>query len=311
MRSTNALRGISGGMIQIVHGLEVLVRALGVEPRFGHTLTGVEAIDAGGPRRMRLHFADGASVDARHVVLAMPQRPLQALTLTPQNPVADDLDSVIGIGLLKLFFVIDQPWWEDHRPANRYANDLPCRELHYWKSRDRTKGFMMLYTDRPALHFWADYELGSAADLELPQDRAVRWFLKHERARTELDTGNPRLWRRFVQYARDYEHNDFTVDRLLACGLRDWSRAPYGAAVHVWRPRRESWNVMKSLTAFSLDGGPPAVHVCTDAYSDHQGFIEGALRSTARVLTYFSTGGAADRFSARTFLEQWALGDSQ
>ncbi len=68
---------------------------------------------------------------------------------------------------------------------------------------------------------------------------------------------------------------------------------------------------MKSLTAFSLDGGPPAVHVCTDAYSDHQGFIEGALRSTARVLTYFSTGGAADRFSARTFLEQWALGDSQ
>ena len=97
---------------------------------------------------------------------------------------------------------------------------------------------------------------------------------------------NRRLWRRFVQYARDYEHNDFTMERLLACGIRDWGKDPYGAAVHVWKPRAKSWEVADAFTAFSLDGRTTNVHICGDAYSDYQGFIEGALRSAGRVLSY-------------------------
>jgi monoamine oxidase len=257
---------------------------------------------------VRLHFQNQQPVDARHVILAMPQRPLQKLRFEPANPIRRELDAIVGIPLLKLFFVIDQPWWEDGRPANRFANDLPSREIHYWKSRDKTKGLLMVYTDRPALHFWADYmSPGGAIEPDAVQEEAARWFLNSERARTEHETGNPRLWRRFVQYARDYEHNDFTVDRLLACGMRDWGRDPYGAAVHVWRPRHESWTVMKTLTAFSLGSAPATVHICGDAYSDHQGFIEGALRSAGRVLSYFSSGTASDCFAVASFLDAWAL----
>jgi hypothetical protein len=79
------------------------------------------------------------------------------------------------------------------------------------------------------------------------------------------------------------------MERLLACGIRDWGKDPYGAAVHVWRPGQQSWAVAHKLAAFSLNGGLPNVHICGDAYSDYQGFIEGALRSAGMVLRMLRT----------------------
>ncbi len=163
----------------------------------------------------------------------------------------------------------------------------------------------MIYTDRPALHFWADYltaaqpgidrcdggvEAQEDDELCREQQTASVWILRRTKERTAPQGINRRLWRRFVQYARDYEHNDFTMERLLACGIRDWGKDPYGAAVHVWKPRAKSWEVADAFTAFSLDGRTTNVHICSDAYSDYQGFIEGALRSAGRVLSYLRSG---------------------
>ena len=43
------------------------------------------------------------------------------------------------------------------RAPNRFAADLPTRELYYFKSKGKTKGMIMVYTDRPATEFWSDY----------------------------------------------------------------------------------------------------------------------------------------------------------
>lgn len=308
LRSTNSLRGISGGMSRIVTELKKKLDSYGIQVSYGHTLVGLKETEHRGGHAVRLYFKDQDPVDAAHVVLALPRRPLHKLQLDPQNPIKNELDSVIGIPLLKLFFIVDQPWWEDDRPANRFANDLPTREIHYWKNKDRSKGMVMVYTDNPALQFWTDYLTGTGGtESEAIQEKATCWFLKSDQAHTEDDTDNPRLWRRFVQYARDYEHNDFTVDRLLACGMRDWSKDPYGAAVHVWRPRQESWTVMQKLAAFTMGRAPKTVHICGDAYSDYQGFIEGALRSAARVLDYFDAGTVSDELEVESFLARWGL----
>jgi hypothetical protein len=301
----------------------------GVQLHTGCTLVGLEplrdpaagaagasAVDSGG-NRVRLRFADGSTVIARDVVLALPQRPLARLDL---QPLRRDINSVVGIPLLKVFFIVDQPWWEDNRPSNRFAADLPTREIYYWKSKDKSKGVLMIYTDRPALQFWTDYlhapaaesgderDVDAAADTnELRQEKAATWLPDDDGGRSEDRLPNRRLWHRFVQYARDYEHNDFTADRLIACGMRDWGREPYDGAVHVWRPRQKSWEVMSRMTAFGLSEGATNVHVCGDAYSDYQGFIEGALRSTARVLTYFVSGDAGAPFDEKRFLEKMRL----
>lgn len=75
--------------------------------------------------------------------------------------------------------------------------------------------------------------------------------------------------------------------RVVKFGIRDWSRDPYGAACHTWRPGAKSWEVLERLKAFSLpasDGDPKNVHICGEAYSDYNGFIEGALRTSDDVL---------------------------
>jgi flavin-dependent amine oxidoreductase len=154
---------------------------------------------------------------------------------------------------------------------NSYASNVPTRELHYWMRKDGTKGMIMIYTDRPGTQFWSDY---------LPrfeeQDEAEKWTKQK---------GNARLRLKFEQYLLENEVKDFKRGNLLAYGIRDWSKDPYGAACHAWRPGRKSWEVIERLKAFSIGKrGLPNVHICGEAYSDYQGFIEGALRSAAIVL---------------------------
>src|SRR6185436_20085274 len=67
------------------------------------------------------------------------------------------LDAVMPIPLLKVFMVVDNPFWEDDRPANQYAYTVPTREVHYWKSGDKRTGLLMLDADRPGNQFWTDY----------------------------------------------------------------------------------------------------------------------------------------------------------
>jgi monoamine oxidase len=293
--------------------LEALTRAgVNMAVQCQHQLTNLHHTGEG----VVLTFAGKEPVVARRVILALPKRPLEHVEGLPA-PVTESLNTVVGLPLLKAFFLIDQPWWEDDRPANRFAGDLPTRELHYVKSQKKTKGMIMVYTDRPATQFWTDY-ITEDAKIQRGHDFAYQrirrqteaktWCLEKAQVYSEYDTPNPRLWRRFVQYARDYEHNDFTFDRLLACGIRDWGKEPYGGAAHAWRPGERSWEVIQQFTAFSLEEHRQLhiVHICGEAYSDHQGFIEGALRSAARVLQYIDNP-TSTTFSAVEFTKHWAL----
>ncbi|MAT73460.1 MAG: hypothetical protein CMJ58_28595 [Planctomycetaceae bacterium] len=55
----------------------------------------------------------------------------------------------------------------------------------------------------------------------------------------------------------------------------------------------KSWEVRKAFHAFSLsEEGPKNVHICGEAYSDYQGFIEGALSSADDVLHTFGIDSA-------------------
>jgi len=322
MRSTNSLRGIHGGMEVLIRRIAERLEAYA--PRVEHPrvrvrvhlsrrLTGLRPVKPHRPGEVAtvaLDFGADGVVKAAEVVLALPKQPLEKL---PLPTVRRHLDGVIGIPLLKAFFVVDQPWWDESRKANTASGDLPTREIHYVTSRDRTKGMILVYTDRPGLQFWTEYVTdGFTPEGDYhrltEQENALTWCLREGRILSEDQTGNPRLWRRFVQYARDYEHDDFNVDRLVAVGIRDWGKEPFGGACHAWKPGVKSWEVIREFTAFPLDAGGPAIlHICGEAYSDYQGFIEGSLRSVGRVLEWYRSGTSADGFDASGFLRGWRL----
>jgi hypothetical protein len=63
-------------------------------------------------------------------------------------------------------------------------------------------------------------------------------------------------------------------------GIRDWSKEPYCAGCHAWKAGVKSWEVRERMKAFALLGrSRKNIHVCGEAYSGYQGFIEGALQS--------------------------------
>jgi hypothetical protein len=315
IRSSGSLRGVRGGMSRIIWKLlEELYKERENTPSLciqkGRKVIGLQSDDYG---ISVIVENEKEVIKARRVILAMPKRPLEEISWNgkpPQRKLKEALNAVTCLPLLKCFFVIERPWWEDNRPLNRNAADLPTRELLYVKSNDRTKGLIMIYTDRPAITFWSDYLRTKESNQNQPdqeptedpqlesQEIAKTWFLNlrkeplHPGAPQEnriivKESGYPRLWQRFVQFARDYEHHDFTQDRLLACGMRDWGKSPFGAAAHGWLPGVMSWKHIEFLEAFSLNQDASEIkniHICGEAFSDYQGFIEGSLRSAKRVL---------------------------
>ena len=76
----------------------------------------------------------------------------------------------------------------------------------------------------------------------------------HDRAQINRDPELPRA------FARRMKIDPATI---LAYGIRDWGREPYGGAGHLWRPGFEPWNVSDRLEAFSLTGRAP--RTCTSA----------------------------------------------
>jgi len=209
------------------------------------------------------------------------------------------------MALLKCFFILKNPFWEDDRPASRYAYTTPTRELHYQKNHDKTRGMIMIYTDRPGTQFWSDYlvddlkvELRQSGlpgadfqSIKRHQPNAQVW--KWEKQPDVDDSGwqsrkfakNDRLLRTFLSYAREEGADSTTADRVLVAGMHDWGLRPYEGACHAWRPGSDPAAVMSHFQAFSLSGTvEKRLHICGEAYSDYQGFIEGALRSAANVL---------------------------
>jgi hypothetical protein len=85
------------------------------------------------------------------------------------------------------------------------------------------------------------------------------------------------------------ESHELTEAELLESvhtyGIRDWAREPFGAGCHAWAIGARSWEVLERIKAFWLSGAESNechgnVHICGEAISDYQGFIEGALRTS-------------------------------
>ena len=245
------LRGVRGGMERITEQMLARVKGNGIEVRLHHPLLAVTP----GERKVTLVFNTG-EFTADHVILAIPPYPLRAVHGLPDD-IRALLHAVLRLPLLKCFFVVKDPWWHEDTP-NRGIGDFPARELHYYRQGDR--GNVMVYADRPCLNFWGRY---------------VRPGY-HDRAQIN---GDPELPRAFARRMK------IDPAAVLAYGIRDWGRAPYGGAGHLWRPGFEPWEVSARLEAFSLTGrGPANVHICGEAFSDFQGFMEGALRSAHSAL---------------------------
>jgi Flavin containing amine oxidoreductase len=307
-RTSNQLVGIRGGMQRITETMEDSM----TKDRLDRESKLVGITDAkDGAITLTFTKTEGGKAyaetwKAKHVILALPTGPLRELAKRSAAVLYQDLDrdlaSVFGFPLLKFFVSVKERWWNvDATVANRYATLIPTRELHYWRSATpgSRKGLVMVYTDRPASTFWSNYiqHEPQSNGGRAPAPSEARESLIPSGFQSEPEIGPPktnvRLVNKAIQYLKLYGLNR-NRKGIEFYGIRDWGREPYLGAAHSWFPERRSWEVMKRLSAFAIGPGKhrtkpdhqeqATLHVCGEAYSDYQAFIEGALRSAAHVL---------------------------
>jgi monoamine oxidase len=77
-------------------------------------------------------------------------------------------------------------------------------------------------------------------------------------------------------------HGMDDIPEPVAACYQDWTVAPYGGAVHHWQVGVESDDAMAAVLKPIPDLD---LFVCGEAYSRHQGWVEGALETAEAVLT--------------------------
>ncbi|HAL28340.1 MAG TPA: amine oxidase [Chloroflexi bacterium] len=230
-------------------------------------------------------------VRARSVILAMPRRSLELLD--PSGPVLGDpgfrklLTTVTPIPLFKSFVAYHQPWWETLGiTSGRSVTDLPLRQTYYWSSTPKKNSVLLAtYDDTLNISFWQglagdprpyglelDHLPKGARDGIRASKVDDRWMA--HRAPTALVD---EIHRQLVEM-----HGVPNAPRPYAAVYHDWADDPFGGGVNWWNIGVKSWRVIPKM-AHPVSTIP--AYVCGEAYSDTQGWVEGALRTAEIVLT--------------------------
>jgi monoamine oxidase len=262
-KTRERLRGVKGGMENITRALTAALARAGVVVETGRRLAGLRTVRGG----VRLTFAEGPAVTAGRVVLAVPPPALAPLANALPEQVREALHAVRPVNLLKIFFRVKDPWWSLGAPPNRGANAALTREIHLMGpvagEHGRPEGMVMIYTDEPYSELWR-----KAASAPLGTQ---------DTARSGPDAGLTDLLARVLPESRG---------KVLSVAMRDWSLPPCGGGAWFWQPGYRPWEVWSAVSRFSLADdveGRDNVHLCGEAFSDYQGFIEGALRTSSQV----------------------------
>ena len=294
---------IAGGSSRLTDELMARLRAHpNITLAGGHTLLAFRPIGLGqSTLELDVKTQSGTTqIQTERLVLALPRQPLVKLGGHLPDHIAEQLDSVNGFPMLKVFFVCNTPWWTHEQAPQQYANCMPTREIHYFR-RDPDldhdgHGMVLLYMDRPSTEFWRHYIVDAERHDRAEVDQNARivdafaLFVARDVKRSLESNQTTSL--KLTEHARRIfsemslnEATSYIRGSIITYGIRDWARAPYGAANHGWQPGVRSWKVMDAFKAFDFGSGAKNVHIVGEAYSDYQGFIEGALNSVELAVT--------------------------
>jgi monoamine oxidase len=300
--------GFRRGFQQVPLTLQARVEKAGGRVQCNARITGFDYRDG----LITLHFAQGPSVTAKALILAMPRRALELIQpqsqVLQQEAVQTLIRSVTPRPLFKIFTTYAHPWWlAAGVEAGRTTTDLPVRQTYYWPKDDgqpAKQGRAMLmasYDDGLNIGFWDSFrpkrgvawlqEGVSSPSADRPEQQAAAHLglkMFHNATANQDPEADP--WQRYLAPEAMVEeiqrqlatiHGLPFVPKVLDASFRDWGDDPFGGGWNSWNIGVESWHVKEKI----LQPDPSApVYICGEAYSDAQGWVEGALQTADALL---------------------------
>lgn len=295
-------KGFKKGFQQVSLSLAELFGKEGGDVRLNHRLSGFDWKDSG-VQLVMVETVNGKTVEktieAKSLILAMPRRSLDLVT--PNSPPLNDIQELIGSvtprPLFKLFTTYTNPWWRaagytDARgnfipvQAGRTVTDLPVRQTYYWPREDgkpATEGPSMLmasYDDGTNIGYWDG----------LRPRRRQAWKEHQEVAAPEhpFRASSSRDENPWFQYQASAPmvaevsrqlgliHGLSYTPEVRNAAFRDWGDDPFGGGWNSWNIGVKSQYVRDKIVQ-PFDNRD--LYICGEAYSDAQGWVEGALQT--------------------------------
>lgn len=296
-------RAFQHGFQQVSLTLATFFSQAGGALRLSTPVQGFAAVDGGFALQV-----PGALVHATALILAVPRRSLDLLA--PTSPLLQDiqdlLHSVTPQPLLKLYTTYSSPWWRaasDRDPnghfvpieVGRTVTDLPVRQTYYWPhttGQPATEGPAMLlasYDNGNSLGFWDSLR---PQRLHAWQAAGAGTVMAPPSGSTPAPNVDP-YWQRYQAPPRLVDeagrqlalvHGLPTTPPVQHAAFRDWSEDPFGGGWHTWNIGVKSWETMEQIV---YPCAPHALYICGEAYSEAQGWVEGALQTADLLLAKF------------------------
>jgi monoamine oxidase len=288
---------IDGGYDQIAYAIaQAYLAQPGTRIWTGNRLLGFDRAPPGSGRRYRLTIRNLTSatdwtIDADAIVLAMPRKSLELLDQSNfffGNPAAQPLlrqnvESVTIEPAFKLLMGFEAPWWVTDFGTHygESITDLPMRQCYYFGQDpdDSHSLFLASYNDMRTVSFWKPLEPGGQGH-DLFQPRATRRAAARDLARFEGRQATRAMVGEAMTQVREL-HGAANIPDPYVTYFKDWSQDPYGGGYHAWKAGVQVKNVMPYMRR---PNSHEAIHVIGEAYSDQQGWVEGALCVAERML---------------------------
>jgi len=249
---------------------------------------------------------EGKVIRAHQLILAMPRRAIDLLAAT--SPILQEIQrltsSVTPRPLFKLFTTYNNPWWRAAGYTNsdnvyvpvqagRSVTDLPVRQTYYWpqsNGQPAESGRAMLlasYDDGTNTGFWDGLRpqrhqpKRSGQEVAALADPFVGEATASQTESTWHQYKAPRLMVAEVARQLGTMHGLNYTPEVRNAAFRDWGDDPFGGGWNSWNIGVKSWEVKKQIIK-PLD--ICHLYICGEAYSDAQGWVEGALQTADMML---------------------------
>lgn len=226
------------------------------------------------------------SIYANHIFLAMPRKSLELIDQNNfffNNPVLKkNIPSVIMEPSFKLLLGFEYPWWTNPQilgaTSGHSVTDLPMRQCYYFGTDPENKHslFLSSYNDMRTVQFWKALQSD-----KLFQPRATKLVTLKSLQKAPYKQAPKEMVDEAMKQIRELHGHPELIPEPYTSAYKDWSGNPYGGGYHAWKAKYDVWNVMPFMRKPSQNDN---IYICGEAYSDQQGWVEGAFCVTEHIM---------------------------
>lgn len=227
------------------------------------------------------------NVYANTIVLAMPRKSLELLDQnnfffnSNENSVLNEnIRSVIMEPAFKILMGFEYPWWNELGIYSGHSiTDIPMRQCYYFGTDTVTNNSMLLgsYGDMETETFWK----ALSDDKVLFEVKAANSASLKELHQLNDVQATKLMVNELLNQLREVHGPQVTIPEPYVTYFKDWTDDPFGAGYHAWKAGYSVKNVMPYMRKPEQN---EQIHICGEAYSDQQGWVEGAFCEAEKML---------------------------